>query len=478
MTTQVQEAPVAVPEGCELRFVDPDTLVNNPANQRTDKERTAWAKSIAALGVLEPLLAYERDDGALALIAGECRKYSAIAAKLTSVPVYVRNDMTEAMRLAGVIGENRNREGLRPVVEARIIQQMFDLPGMTEQEVSALTGIKRPEIREARRVVGSEAAMAIAERHSLTMFRGAVLAEFEDTREALKLLTVTAVKRPEDWDHKVANLRRERAEREAREAVALTITESGAALVDENEAPVSSLWLDELPAPKRRKSFTEAAHRACPGHFGAVVEDYDSRTYVAIYGCLDPVEHGHLTTLSEAQPAAEPPADVPPRGMSDEAKAALARTKRNNKEWVTATAVRLRYVAQLLTGKKVPKGTLRFVAEVVILHPTTMGNAYEFYLARVLGKGDESFAPSGRAAVALIENTADPQLPLALLAQVAASVEGTDDRKDGWRRHGTCLIPYLDFLATTGYALSRVEREVMGLPAEDELADLELAEAA
>ena len=57
-------------------------------------------------------------------------------------------------------------------------------------------------------------------------------------------------------------------------------------------------------------------------------------------------------------------------------------------------------------------------------------------------------------------------------------MEGTDDRKDGWRRHGPCLIPYLEFLAITGYALSRVEREVMGLPAEDELADLELAEAA
>ena len=63
-------APV-VPNGFELRFVDPNTVHDNPDNVRGPKrDRSGLAASITALGVLNPPLVRQDDNGELWLIAG------------------------------------------------------------------------------------------------------------------------------------------------------------------------------------------------------------------------------------------------------------------------------------------------------------------------------------------------------------------------------------------------------------------------
>jgi ParB/RepB/Spo0J family partition protein len=105
-----------VPNGFELRFVDPATVHDNPDNVRGPKrDRTGLAASITALGILNPPLVRQDADGELWLIAGERRKHSAIAAGVASIPVYVRSDLTAAQRMAGVLVENQSREGLSEV---------------------------------------------------------------------------------------------------------------------------------------------------------------------------------------------------------------------------------------------------------------------------------------------------------------------------------------------------------------------------
>jgi hypothetical protein len=49
---------------------------------------------------------------------------------------------------------------------------------------------------------------------------------------------------------------------------------------------------------------------------------------------------------------------------------------------------------------------------------------------------------------------------LALLAQVAASVEARFGERQGWRHPATGLVAYLRFLAACGYGLSEVEQEI------------------
>ena len=75
-------------EGWELRHVDPATVLDNPDNaRRPERDREGLAASIAALGILTPPLVRTTDTGELVLIAGERRKYSAIAAGLATIPV-------------------------------------------------------------------------------------------------------------------------------------------------------------------------------------------------------------------------------------------------------------------------------------------------------------------------------------------------------------------------------------------------------
>ncbi|MHB1516691.1 MAG: ParB/RepB/Spo0J family partition protein [Acidimicrobiales bacterium] len=139
MTTT--EAATEVPERYVLRMVDPKSIVDNPDNARKPKaNREGLAGSIKALGILSPPLVWELADGTLRLIAGERRKYSAIAAGLVAVPVYVRNERSPVQQVAGMLVENMDRESLSTVEEACAIQQLADFDGMSTKAITASTG--------------------------------------------------------------------------------------------------------------------------------------------------------------------------------------------------------------------------------------------------------------------------------------------------------------------------------------------------
>lgn len=453
------------PEGYELRHVDPRTLVDHPANQRSEADRVRLAESIAVLGVLEPPLVYELEDGRLGLIAGECRKYSAIKAGAATIPVYVRADLGPAERLAGVLVENRERTALKPTVEAAIVQRLAGMEGVTRRDVTTLTGIKSRELRGLLAVSGSEVATAVGERHDLTLDQLVVLAEFEGNRDAVKALTAAAVKSPGEWPHVVATLRRERDERAAYDAAVQAASEAGVQLIELEHGywlPGGAAWLSDLPAPEGRRAMTPAAHRSCPGHGAAVIESDDG--YELAYLCLDPIEAGHVTAPGPGEaPADGAGAVAKPGGMTDQQKVERKQVIANNRAWETATPVRREYLAGCLARRTVPKGTLRYVTEVVLSFPRFVGQADDADVAIVLGKKTTGNAWQRPTAERLVADATDARLPLALLAQVAAAFEREFGYRQGWRHPDDRLVGYLRFLATTGYGLSEIEREVAGL---------------
>jgi len=98
-------------------------------------------------------------------------------------------------------------------------------------------------------VAASEVATAIGERHDLNLEQLIVLAEFDTDTEAVKALTVSAVKDPSRFDHLVAQFRRERDDRVAHDAEAVKITEAGVLLVELENGwwlPDGAAYLDEL----------------------------------------------------------------------------------------------------------------------------------------------------------------------------------------------------------------------------------------
>jgi ParB family transcriptional regulator, chromosome partitioning protein len=452
--------------GYEVHYVALADVRDNPYNVRSEAERTRWAASIAANGIQQPIVVRELDDGTLEIEAGECRKYSALKAGITHAHVLVKKGSSSFDAARMVYVENQHRKGLDDVQAAVVVQRLLGFDGVSQRDVAKLTGLKVTDVRRAAKVASSEAAMGAAQQHGLSFDDAELLVEFEGDPEAVEQLTDAATSNPTYLPHLAARLRREREDRAAYEAVAKTVTDAGIRLIelDTGWLPDDAMWLDYLPAPKGRKTFTPAAHKSCPGHAGAVIESDDG--YEVAYLCLDPVGNGHVEAVPMADPAATVTETAKPQGMTDEQKAERKRVVANNKAWPVATAVRREYLARLLGLRTAPKATLRYVTEVVLGNPHLLKEGDDATLATVLGKESQGYGWDRPVAVALVADATDARLPLVLFAQVAAAFESPHDDKTGWRRAGGDFTGYLEFLASTGYGLSDIEQELAGVEPE------------
>ena len=145
------------------------------------------AQSIAARGVIQPVIVRPLAGGRFQLVAGERRWRAAQKAQLHEIPSIIRNlDEREVMALALI--ENLQREDLNPVEEARAFQRLGEQQGMTQAEIAKLVDKSRSHVANmqrllqlpdqvldhveagrldmghARALVGAESAVELAER--------------------------------------------------------------------------------------------------------------------------------------------------------------------------------------------------------------------------------------------------------------------------------------------------------------------------
>ena len=152
--------------------------------------------------------------------------------------------------------ENHDREGLTPTEEAVAIQHLAGFEGITQKDITTMTGIKAGVVRSALKVASSEVATAIGERHDLTLEQLLVLAEFDTDTEAVKALTVSAVKDPARFDHVAAQL--------GANATTVPLTTPSRSRSPRPGYPWSS-WTTAGGFPTGRPSSTNSPHRAVPG---------------------------------------------------------------------------------------------------------------------------------------------------------------------------------------------------------------------
>ncbi|HEX3565457.1 MAG TPA: hypothetical protein VHU17_08800, partial [Acidimicrobiales bacterium] len=337
--------------------------------------------------------------------------------------------------------------------------------GVTQKAITEMTGIKAGKVRQALVVARSDVATEVGVRYDLTLDQAAVVAEFGDDPEAVKMLTAAAVKQPEQWPHIVARLRRDRDDRHMHQAVVAELTGAGCPVVELDSGywlPSGARWLDEL-SPVKGKAFTEATHRTCPGHAGAVIESTEDDGYEAAYLCLDPAGNGHVTLdEGDGEHPGLPSVGQTDGGWTEEQKAERRRVVANNKAWDMAAEVRRTFVTEVLKRRTIPKGTLRFVTETLLLDPAVATSGDDRDLDTILGHdeptdGDRWSRPA--AAGLLAQATTDARLPMLLLAQVAAGIEATTGRAS-WRSPSDRLARYLTYLESVGYGVSEVERLV------------------
>ena len=108
------------------------------------------ADSIRELGVLQPVLVRESEDG-YELIAGERRLRAAKRAGLRTVPAVVRS-ADDVSSLEQALVENLHRQDLNPLEEAAAYQQLIEDFDYTQEQVAQRVGRSRSAVANLLRL--------------------------------------------------------------------------------------------------------------------------------------------------------------------------------------------------------------------------------------------------------------------------------------------------------------------------------------
>ena len=125
---------------------------SQPRHDFNEESLRELADSIAAHGVLQPLLVRPMPEGGYQLVAGERRWRASRMAGLFEVPVVIR-EMTDSDMMQISMIENLQRENLNPVEEAMGYRILINEYGLTQEEISRSVGKSRPVIANALRIL-------------------------------------------------------------------------------------------------------------------------------------------------------------------------------------------------------------------------------------------------------------------------------------------------------------------------------------
>jgi ParB family chromosome partitioning protein len=160
LSALIPQAVASTPGPVEIPL---DRIERNPHQPRTAFDDAALAElaaSIAAHGVLQPVLVTETLDG-YRLVAGERRLRAAHMAGLARIPAVIRQ-ATEQDQLELALVENLQRTDLNAMEAARAYSQLRDLFGLTHEAIADRVGKARPTIANTMRLLDLEAEVQAA----------------------------------------------------------------------------------------------------------------------------------------------------------------------------------------------------------------------------------------------------------------------------------------------------------------------------
>lgn len=208
-------------ESLVLVHVPPDRIAPHPDNpRRTLGDLSELARSIATLGVLEPLLLVPVDafnataDGDAitkagiewVAVAGHRRRAGAIKAKAATVPGVPRPDLADrVVALEVMLTENSQRNDLTPLEEARAFRQLRDA-GRAQRDIAARLGRAQSHVSKRLALLDlPDEAQAAVENGRLAIGDAAELLRLRKHPAELAAVLEHALD-PEDTDWTVAEM--------------------------------------------------------------------------------------------------------------------------------------------------------------------------------------------------------------------------------------------------------------------------------
>jgi ParB family chromosome partitioning protein len=202
-TPDHQPLPAATPPPAGLLHLDLGKIVPNPNQPRKEfaaDKLDELSASIAARGLIQPVIVRPLGDGRYELIAGERRWRAAGLAGLARIPAVVRQaESAEALELALI--ENIQRQDLNPIETAQAYRHLADTFDFSHEEIAAKVGKDRSSITNLLRLLSlpdeiqkdlaagalsmghARAILGISDRAGQLAARAAVLAKGLSVRE-------------------------------------------------------------------------------------------------------------------------------------------------------------------------------------------------------------------------------------------------------------------------------------------------------
>ncbi|NNN19556.1 MAG: ParB/RepB/Spo0J family partition protein [Acidimicrobiaceae bacterium] len=136
----------------ELPLTSISPNLNQPRKAFDEESLNSLSASIAAIGVLQPILVRVVSDNSYEIIAGERRFRAAKRAGLDRIPALVQST-DELGSLERAVVENLHRQDLNPLEEASAYQQLIEDFGLTHETLALRMGKSRVSITNSLRIL-------------------------------------------------------------------------------------------------------------------------------------------------------------------------------------------------------------------------------------------------------------------------------------------------------------------------------------
>lgn len=447
-----------IPTGT-IAHLDPHTLQVSQ-NVRGEAEATlddGFVESIAANGVIVPIVATRDTTGCVHVRYGQRRTLAAQKAGLASVPVYVVDaDVTDdAQRIVEQLVENDQRQAL---TEGDRIQawKVLEIEGITAAQIAKRTGTKRDAIKTGLAVASNPTGLRLVHEVGMTLDHAAALLEFDDDPETVSDLVEIASSQPDYFPHAVVRARQDREREATRATVAAQEEAKGHRVLPE--------WPESGTAPWALRFLTTAEGQPVDQ------EDIEGKEGVAVhiqvwrggedgyrltYYIDNPEALGFtLSPTATATPSSSTATTLTPEEQKEARKALIA----NNKDWDASEVVRREWLTTFFARKDLPKdatlitATLLTSARHQVSAAMSSGNSLA---ADLLGiQRDDRW--SADAFANHLANHPNKAAHVALAVVIAGAESSTN--RETWRHPKSETARYLQILDNWGYNLSPVEK--------------------